>query len=71
MARGLTPLSCVWRNGQKVNNFMLGVFPHPGSQSWGSVENQTDQHANKFLRDLVFRTPSQMHTICINADDFD
>ena len=60
----------LWRGGQLVHTFMIGIFPHPGSQSWGDVEDRVQQHA-KFLRDLAFRTPSQTHVIRINADDFD
>ena len=60
----------LWRGGQLVHTFMVGIFPHPGSQSWGDVEDRAEQHA-KFLRDLAFRTPSQTHVIRINADDFD
>ena len=60
----------LWRGGQLVHTFMIGIFPHPGSQSWGDVEDRVQQHA-KFLRDLAFRTPSQTHVIRINADAFD
>ena len=60
----------LWRDGQLVHTFMIGIFPHPGSQSWGDVEDRAEQHA-KFLRDLAFLTPSQTHVIRINADDFD
>ena len=60
----------LWRGGQLVHTFIIGVFPHPGSQSWGDVESKEKQHA-MFLRNLVFRTPSQAHVIRINADDFD
>ena len=60
----------LWRHGQLKHSFMLGIYPHPGSLSWGSVENRPHEHA-KLLRDLVLRTPSQMHIIQINADDFD
>ena len=60
----------LWRGGQLVHTFMIGIYPHPGSQSWGDVEDRAQQH-DKFLRDLAFRTPSQTHIIRINADDFD
>ena len=65
-----TYLSELWRGGQLVHTFMIGIYPHPGSQSWGDVEDRVQQQA-KFLRDLAFGTPSQMHVIRINADDFD
>jgi|EP00966_Prymnesium_polylepis_P042383 hypothetical protein len=60
----------LWRGGQLKHSFMIGVYPHPGSQSWGDVEDRAQQHA-KFLRDLTFRTPAQEHVIRINADDFE
>lgn len=60
----------LWRGSQVVHNFMIDIHPHPGSQSWGDVEDRQEQHA-KFLRDLAFRTPSQTHVIRINVDDFD
>ena len=60
----------LYRGGQRVHTFMIGIYPHPGSQSWGDVEDRAQQH-DKFLRDLAFRTPSQTHIIRINADDFD
>jgi hypothetical protein len=49
---------------------MIGIYPHPGSQSWGDIQDR-EEHHKKFLRDLAFRTPSQTHVIRINADDFD
>jgi hypothetical protein len=60
----------LWRGGQLVHVFMIGIYPHPGSQSWGDIQDR-EEHHKKFLRDLAFRTPSQTHVIRINADDFD
>ena len=59
----------IWRNGECETHFFLGVYPHPGSMSWGAVESRPDEHA-KFLRDLANGTPAQEHVIKINADDF-
>ena len=28
----------LWRGGKLVHTFMIGIFPHPGSQSWGDVD---------------------------------
>ena len=60
----------VWRNDQCVTHFYLGVYPHPGSQSWGAVEGRPHEHA-KFLRNLAAGTPSQARVIKFNADDFE
>ena len=60
----------LWRGGQLVHTFMIGIYPHPGSQSWGDVEGRSHEHI-QFLRDLAFRTPSQPRVIRINADDFE
>ena len=59
----------IWRNSACVTHFFLGVYPHPGSMSWGDVENRPHEHA-KFLRDLANGTPSQNRVIKINADEF-
>ena len=52
-----------------MTHFFLGVYPHPGSMSWGAVESRPHEHA-KFLHDLANGTPSQDHIIKINADEF-
>ena len=57
----------VCEGGRLVHTFMIGVYPHPGSQSWGSVENNAHQHA-RFLRAFAFRTPSQERVIRFHAD---
>ena len=58
----------IWRNNAYVTHFFLGVYPHPGSLSWGAVESRPHEHA-KFLRDLANGTPSQEHVVKINADN--
>ena len=58
------------RGGQLVTHFYLGNYQHPGSQSWGDVENRKDDHS-KFLNDLADGTPSQTHIVKINADHFE
>ena len=60
----------LWRGGQLVTHFYVGNYPHPGSQSWGDVENREDDHS-KFLNDLADGTPSQTHIVKINADHFE
>ena len=60
----------IYRAGSKVTHFFLGVFPHPGSQSWGDVETSTKKQA-KFLCNLAAGTPLQEHVIKINADDYE
>ena len=60
----------LWRGGQLVTHFYVGNYPHPGSQSWGDVENSQGDHS-KFLNDLADGTPSQTHIVKINADDFE
>ena len=59
----------IWRNGTCTTHFFLGLYPHPGSMSWGAVQSRPHEHA-KFLRDLTNGTPSQEHVIKINADEF-
>ena len=49
--------------------FYVGLYPHPGSRSWGDVEMRMDDHS-RFLNNLANGTPSQEHVIKINADDF-
>ena len=60
----------LWRGGQRVCSFMFGVYPHPGSLSWGAVESHPEEH-RKFLRSLATGTPLQPHVIKFNADDLD
>ena len=60
----------LWRNGQMVTHFYMGIYPHPGSQSWGAVEGRPGEHA-KFLGNLAAGTPTQGHVIKFNADDFE
>jgi hypothetical protein len=60
----------IYRSDQMVTHFFLGVYPHPGSQSWGAVKASNELHG-KFLRDLAAGKPSQAHVIKINADDFE
>ena len=57
----------LWRGGQLVTHFYVGNYPHPGSQSWGDVENSQDDHT-KFLNDLAEGTQSQTHSVKINAE---
>ena len=65
----------LWRRGQAgeedtfVKAFMIGVFPHPGSFSWGAVDSPAGEAmAVKFLRDLASATPSQAHVVKIYID---
>ena len=60
----------VCEGGRLVHTFMIGVYPHPGSLSWGNVENSAHQHA-RFLRSLAFRNPSQVRVIRFHADDLE
>jgi hypothetical protein len=52
----------VLRKGAVTTTFYLGVYPHPGSMSWGSVETHTSEHI-KFLRALATGTPAQPHVV--------
>ena len=29
----------------RLHSFMIGVYPHPGSHSWGDVESRKQEHA--------------------------
>ena len=60
----------LWRRGQAgeedtfVKAFMIGVFPHPGSLSWGAVDSSAGEAmAVKFLRDLASATPAQANVV--------
>ena len=55
------------RKGAVTTTFYLGIYPHPGSMSWGSVETRTSEHI-KFLRALANGTPAQPHVVWIDVD---
>ena len=59
----------ILRKGAVTTTFFLGVYPHPGSMSWGSVETRTSEHI-KFLTALATGTPAQPHVVRIDADLF-
>ena len=59
----------ILRKGAVTTTFFLGVYPHPGSMSWGSVETRTSEHI-KFLTALATGTPAQPHIVRIDADRF-
>ena len=57
----------LWREGKFVTHFFIGIYPHPGSMSWGDVQTRPHEH-RKFLNDLASGTPSQKHIVKFNAD---
>jgi hypothetical protein len=59
----------ILRKGAVTTTFFLGVYPHPGSMSWGSVETHTSEHI-KFLTALATGVPAQPHVVRIDADLF-
>ena len=59
----------ILRKGAVTTTFFLGVYPHPGSMSWGSVETHTSEHI-KFLTALATGIPAQPHVVRIDADRF-
>ena len=59
----------ILRKGAVTTTFFLGVYPHPGSMSWGSVETRTSEHI-KFLTALATGIPAQPHVVRIDADLF-
>ena len=59
----------ILRKGAVTTTFFLGVYPHPGSMSWGSVETRTSEHI-KFLTALATGNPAQPHVVRIDADLF-
>ena len=58
----------LWRDGELVCHFFIGVYPHPGSLSWGSVNGHPDVH-RRFLNNLANGVATQDHVIKINAND--
>jgi len=59
----------ILRKGAVTTTFFLGVYPHPGSMSWGSVETRKSEHI-KFLTALATGIPAQPHVVRIDADRF-
>ena len=57
----------LWRRKQLVCSFMFGVYPHPGSLSWGDVDSHVEEHC-QFLRSMATGTPLQTHVIKFDAD---
>ena len=59
----------ILRKRAVTTTFFLGVYPHPGSLSWGSVETRTSEHI-QVLTALATGTPAQPHVVRIDADLF-
>ena len=60
----------LWRGGKFITHFYIGIYPHPGSLSWGDVEGRPDEH-RRFLYNLANGIATMDHVIKINADDLD
>ena len=65
----------LWKRGEAgeedvfVKAFMVGVFPHPGSLSWGAVDSPAGEAmCVKFLRDMASASPSQARVLKFYID---